>query len=408
MRQMSKRLLTIMLMLATAVPALAGQAERLVERGVREMNSEEYAGAIKLFERAIRADAGSVEAFFQLGYAHYQRAFLRGSAEKADKEDARRAVEAFETALALEPRLGSLEEPFLLYHSLAQCHEALGRYKPALNAIGKAARASPRNPMPHLYAARLRHKMKNPDMASANLRVSVRRARRVDAYPHLARLIRSDSLFSGLLEIPQNEVILDAYEAVEAGALTEDEAEERIRGFDSLRDSIRDVPTETISEALDAPLKDPRVVERLEAADSAYRSQRYREAIDYYDAALMADERKGTLDGRAKARIYERIAASYRHVGLAGEAIDVLEDALTKLPASSSAYYELALCHSLDGRLSDALSYLEKSLKNAYTREQLRKTLLLARTDDEFEPLWDLPRFQQILTSYSDDPEAGL
>jgi len=384
-------------------PRRKSKAGRLIVGGLKEFKAQRYSAAINRFEKATRTDSTSANAFFHLGNAYYHRAFSGGAPENADKDDARNAVDAYETALAIDERLTSVKDPFLLYHGLAQSYDALGRYPDALKAIRSATKASRRNPMPHLYGARIRYKMRDFEMSQKNFYYSVRRARRVRAYPALAQLIKTDPMFSSLLTIPQNKLILEVYDALHNGTLTEEEAKERIRGYRPYRDALSNLPTRKPGSfrTPDSDPRDPEVVRRIEEAHLAFNHERYRQAISAYQDALSVDSQKGTLDLVQKSLILERIGASYLNLGLAGEAVRVLRHAVRTMPNNSAAHYQLALAYSVNGELGNALSSLNRALDNATTLPQLRKTLLLARTDSEFEPLKELTRYREIIKSHS-------
>ncbi|HAH06785.1 MAG TPA: hypothetical protein DCM05_09715 [Elusimicrobia bacterium] len=385
-------------MMAAAMPSFAAKVQSLLEQGSQALRQQQYSQAIAVFEKATRADSSSAEAFFKLGDAYYQRAFQRGTPDKADKDDAQNATEAYEAALALDPDLKAVTNPYLLHHGLALSQQALGRYDEALSNFRKATQISPRNPMPNLYAAALRWRMQDFEMSSANLEVSVQRARKARMYPALAKLVRTNALFTDLLAAPKNQVILESYDAVAAGTLDEREARARIEGASSYRDSLTNERSRRPA-ALEAPQVDPKVQEALDRANGQYQAQLFHEAIASYDEALDIDSRKGTLDSIQRTLVYSKMGASYRQQGLAPEAIRLLERAVEEVPQNSEAYYELALSYSVSGRLALAMSALSKAFDNAATLADQRKTLLLARTDSELEPLRDLPKFQELIKS---------
>ena len=373
---------------ASAAATLAKQASGLLKK-------LRYAKAIALLNQAAAMDPESAELFSRLGDAHFQKAFRKGP-EKADKKSAARAVAAYEKALALEK--GKVKGSYLLYHGLALSYEAIGKPSSALETWRKAAKASPSNPLPDLYAASLRYKMGDAELSASNLSAGIRRARKINAYPSIARLIRSDAAFSGLLSSPSNQAVLDVYDAVHAGKLREDEA---AQAPTDLRDSLRDIPMEAMRAPPAAVELDPRVSQPLSQADYAFQQQKYRAAIEAYKETLSADKRKGTLDPTRKSLVYERIGASYRQLGLVGEAVRFLEKALGQMPQNSEAHFQLALSFAAGGKLGSALDSLEDSLKNAATPADLRKLLLSARTEPDFQALRTLQEFQQTLSAHS-------
>lgn len=375
-------------------------AIRLIAAGERAMKKAQYTTAIVNFGKAAESSSRSVDAFARLGTAYFHRAFANGQGGQADETDCRRALDAYDTALAIDPKLRGAKDPFMLFHGTAQCQEALGRRKEALKAIGKATRVSRENPMPYLYGALLRQRMKDNEMSSANFYYSVRRARRSGSYPELAKLIRSDSRFSGLLSVTQNKNILEAFDAVESGVLSMAEAKERIRGKNTYRDALTNLPRSK-PKSLDAAPSDPKTARYIEEGRSAYRQGRYRASIDAFRDALAADAKKGTLTRAQKSMLLESIGTAYRQLGLVEEATRVLRRSIDEMKENYSAHYQLALSLSLAGRVTDSLKELDRALGHASTASQLRKTLLLARTDTELTPVRDMPRYDKLIRKHS-------
>ena len=409
------------LVAAISVPAFAApktankaKAGRLLVEGMKQLEAQQLSTAIALFDKATRVDSNSANAFFRLGDAYYRRAFQKGTPESADKDDVHNAIEAYETALGLDPELETIKDPFLLYHGLAQCDEALGRYQDALETIKKAGLLAPQNPMPYLYGAKLRYKMREFEKSSENLLYSVRRARKIKAYPALAKLVRTDPLFVNLLDVPRNRAIFDAYDAVQTGTLSEAEAQGRIDGKTDYRDSLTPARQNVATRPGAAPLRDPVVLKKLDMGNAAFNQQHYRESILEFQSALNEDSRRGTLDPAQRSMIYERIGTCYRGMGLTSEAIRVLTHAVEQQPDNAGAYYQLALSYSANGELNNALAALNQSLSAAQTQPELRKIMLQARTDMEFTPVRDLPKFREILSSHSPKastprgPKSGL
>jgi tetratricopeptide (TPR) repeat protein len=386
--------------------ASRARAGRTVITGIRAMKEQNYSKAIVIFERAAKQDSRWSNAFFHLGNAYYHRAFAQGSPETADRDDASNAIDAFETALALDPALRSIRQPHKLYHGLAQSYEAVGRYDEALASIKDGAAVSPRNPMPNLYGARLRYRMRDFVMSSKNFYVSVARAHKIKSYPQLSKLIRSNGLFVPLLSVPQNRVILDAFDAVTEGTLSLAEARERIKTGDTggMRDALADRPSASVQMPQvvkrPEPRQDPDVLKAIELGHLAFNVRRYREAVKHYENAFALDRARGTMDSVQKSMLFERIGSSYRKLGLANEAVQVLERAVGELPDNSTAYYQLALANAQMGKVGDAMSHLNRSLETARSMSELRKTLLMTKTDTEFEGLYDLPRFADIVKSF--------
>lgn len=381
------------------------RAARLLAEGRQAERARQYSRAISLYEKATKLDPSSADAFFHLGNAYYARAYAVGTGDKADKDDSQAAADAYQTAAALDPKAKAVRDPFTLYHSLAQSLETVGEYRKALEALKGASKHNPDNPMPHLYGARIRMKMSDPERATANLYWSIKRARKLNMYPQLARMIKADPRFSGLMSIPQSRVIVDSFDAVQSGAITEDAAVERIRlagEREGLRDAVSDRPSSRTSRpaSMDAPVTDPVVLQRIDDGHRAFEAGDFRQAVTDYQNALTADGPKGTMDAVLRSMVLERLGASYRHMGHAGEGIRVLTRAVETLPENSSAHYELALCFAAGGQPGAALSALNRALDTAGTLAQLRKTLLLSKTDPELASVREIPRYRLIIDSH--------
>ncbi|HVE12599.1 MAG TPA: tetratricopeptide repeat protein [Elusimicrobiota bacterium] len=436
MMSLSRALLAACAVLALSLPASArarrpravapaprspAQARRLVAEGIRQTQARQYSTAIAGLEKAVKMDDSSAEAFARLGDAYYKRAYEGKSTAGADKDDAQSAVDAFRTSLALDPAGRSITDLYGVHHALAQCYDVLGRRDDALAVLKVAAFESPKNPMPNLYAASLRMRMGDTALAAANFETSVKRAYRVQKVPELARLVRSDSSFSDLLSLPANQATLRAYEGAAGGTMSEAQAEERSRsaraatGTDQpaetgmrdavasrsaqLRDSIKGQAAAQRADPRTAG--DPEVYQILDKANNAFAAQRMAEAANYYRATLEADSKRGSLDEVQRSLVLERLGTAYRQQGATTEAARVLEGAVEQMPQNASAHYQLALCYATDGQLAKSLTSLNKALDAAPTKADLRKFMLLARTDSELEGARDLPKFDEILRAHT-------
>ncbi|MBI5199967.1 MAG: tetratricopeptide repeat protein [Elusimicrobia bacterium] len=378
------------------------RAANLILEGKSSMAHRSFNGAIAAFQAATEADPGSAEAFLQLGNAYYERGFSRGTPDKAETKDVQRALAAFENAKALDPEGHGVSEPFLLHHGMGQCYEALGRYDQAADSLRKASQTARHNPMPPLYAAELRYKMRDLKQSSESLLESVERARRIKAYRSLAKLVRTHPQFSGLMQVPQNKMILETFDAVEAGQVPEDQAKAQVEERLSMRDALASMPTsEARKLVIAAAAPDPRVQQWLEEADGDFKWRKYRRAVMEYEQVLKLDGTRGSLGAAERGRIYQNIGTAYRQLGLTNEAVTALERAAQEMPDSSTTYYQLALALSTQGQFTSSLHALELALQHAHSNSDLRMTLLLTRTDSELEPLRDLPGYQRLLVQYA-------
>ncbi|OGR60790.1 MAG: hypothetical protein A2X36_03650 [Elusimicrobia bacterium GWA2_69_24] len=371
--------------------------------------ARDYSSVIRCNESRIAENPRDAAAFSRLGEAYYYRAFQRGTPEQGDLTDAEGAVDAYETALQLDPKFKVLQNPSLLYHGLAQCYDSLGRRDQALEAFQEAARLAPRNPMPLLYRARLYCKRNDRKLCIDSFQSGVRRARRFRVYPKLALLARTDPRFQGIMEVPQNQVILDSYDAVQRGLLSDAEARDRIQNADILRDAVHaalvgnriQLPRPPAAVRPEAPTLDRQVVGFIDAGHIAFHSGAFRDAVDSYQAALSADEEKGALDPARKALLFERIGASYRRLGLVELALPALERTVPGAPQTPSGLYELALCHALKGDVDAALGALASALEKAPNSVSLGRLLKAARSDRELSRVRKSEEFDRILAVHS-------
>lgn len=391
----------------TAKPAPAGRAETYLKAGMENLEKQEHTAAISNFTRATTLQGGSA-AYFLLGYAYYQRGFMGGSPETAEKQDALETINAYSMALALDPGLAAVQQPYRLYHSMALCYEALNSYEKAVDAYKKAFEAAPHNPMLPLYAARLRYKMNDAPKSAANLSLSLKRARLLGKEGAIVKLVRSDPLFSMMMESAQHRRVLKEYDSsipAEATAATARTGGDVASAPAELRDSLRSAP----SQPRPAPrAEDQAVTERLGAANEEFKFRRYREAIEAYNETMTLNQQSGILNPGQEAFIHERIGTSYNRLGLSHEAIRVLQRSVQQMPFNSSAHYQLALAYAVSGSYSESLRALSEAFKTAPSSGELRKYMLLAKTDSELEPVRDLPGFRTILTDYKERLQARL
>ncbi|MBI5209795.1 MAG: tetratricopeptide repeat protein [Elusimicrobia bacterium] len=423
-------------------------ASTLAEEGLKELKAGRYPEAIARLERAAAKDASSAKAWFGLGNAFHRRSLARGAADSPDKDDARAAVAAFEKGLTLDPRLASLPEPFSLYAALEECRRAVGDNEKALKDNLKAIEVSRDNFMPRLQRASLHFSREEWASSSVALYRSVLAARRFHAYPQLSRLIRQAPRFASLLELPQNKIILDTYDAVEAGDLSDKEAEAEVRDYVDIVAAAKEEDSEAASgtrlaaqapaaapaepssdlsglkgfevaavqrtdgdlrDSLNDPSSSPRrevpaspaefVRERVRQGDDAFASERLREAILAYESAMTADAMRHELPLDEEARLFERIGSAYRRLGMFPEALQALTKALSQPAKRATSYYELALYCAEKMDLDRSLSFLEKALKTASSAQESTRLARDARRDKAFASLRKLRkgRFDSLL-----------
>lgn len=390
-----------------------GQASALLQAGMESLERKEYSAAINSFSKATRAKGDSAS-YFLLGYAYYQRGFLAGDPDRADKQDALEAVNAFGTALALDPSLAQLTQPYKLYFSLAMCDEALGSYEKAVDAYKKAFLNAPRNPMLPLYAARLRYRMNELSKSRANLELALSLAKKegkakavvtmVETDPkfsimlandaHLAALRKLDPMAQGPAQAVQ---VAQAQPAASPAAYAQ--AGFSLRDATTVRDSVRGTtPADDRTATLRAQDKD--VLDALAAANDDFKFRNYRQAINGYNDAMTLNEGSGILNPTQVAFIYERIGTSYNKLGQSAEAIRSLRKCVQAAPTDAAAHYQLALAYAVLGRFQESIHALGDTFDSAPNGGELRKFMLLSKTDTELDPVRDLPAFKAMLDEH--------
>ena len=257
--------------------------------------------------------------------------------------------------------------------------------------------------MPPLYLAELELRRGSARSSAESLLEAVERARKAHTYAALSRLVRRHPQFAALAQAPRTVILLHDYDDVEKGVLPLAAARERAEDRFAMRDSLNDLPRGAADRSRTRILAagDKRVLGLIEDADDDFKWHKYRQALAGYRAAFEADRRRGTLTGAERARVLENAGVAYRKLGQTDDAVTMLRRSIQEVPRTSSAYYQLALAQSAAGRFLDALNALDQSLRNAPNTAELRKTLLLARTDAELDSMRDMPGFSQILDEHS-------
>lgn len=375
----------------------AAEAKALVKAGLSHLEDQNYDAAISNFSKATKEGAESAT-YFLLGYAHYQRGFRAGAPETADKEDAMQTINAYAMAVTLDPELETVSEPYRLYHSLALSYEAVQSYDKAIEAYKMAFQAAPENPLLPLYASRLRYRMGDMPKATDNLALSLKKAKATNKDKALVKMIKTNPLFSMLAGNPAlRESTGDDSEApitIAQAAFTAGE---------EFRDSVRSAPdnrTQMMAAAL--PAAHPAVMEQLASADEQFRFRRYSAAIDRYNEALKLDERVASLSQTQLAILYERMGTSYNKMGGSAQAVRALQRSLQQMPNNTAAHYQIALAYAVAGKTSESLRALTEAFTSAPSAGELKRYMLLAKTDVELEAVRDHQGYAGLMSQYSD------
>lgn len=370
------------------------EARKLMSEGLGSLERGEYSAAISSLNKAVRKQ-GTVSSYFLLGWAHYQRGFKHGAVETADRDDAQSAIDAYGMAVSLDPKLSELPDASRLYFSLALCDEAVESYDRALEAYKSALKAAPNKALIPLHAARLRLKMKDEDKAMSNLEMALSKARKSGHEGALISLVKRDPAFAPLVADRAMRRAL-GISAAEARTETMIASNADFRG-EEMRDAVRDTPARVAP-----PAQDPAVLEKIAQGNLEAKFRRYQNAVSAYNEALTINQEKMTLSAAQVASIYEKIGASYNKIGSADLAVRSLQKSLQQDPMNAGAEYQIALAYAMSGKTAQALHALKESFANCGDPAELRRLVLLSKTDVEFEAVRDLPAFSQVMADVAD------
>ncbi|OGR95805.1 MAG: hypothetical protein A2V88_13915 [Elusimicrobia bacterium RBG_16_66_12] len=352
------------------------EASRLMSEGLGSLERGETSAAISALNKAVRRQ-GTVSSYFLLGWAHYQRGFKLGSTEAADRDDAQSAIDAYTMALSLDPALTELPDRSRLYFSMALCYEAVESYDRALNAYKMALSAAPSKALIPVHAARLRMKMKDTAKVMANIEMALKKAIQNGQEKTLRDQVRRDPAFAPLIANNETRKAL--------GIAAAD-----FRG-EEMRDAVRDTPKRA------APAQDPAVLEKISAGNIEFKFRRYLSAVAAYNEALAIDSERATLGAARTAAVYERIGAAYNKVGQSESALQALQKSLQQDPMNADARYQTALAYAVSGKTASALRAVKEAFSSAANTSELRRLVLLAKTDVELEAVRDLPGFRPLV-----------
>lgn len=369
------------------------QAQALMSQGLGSLQRGEYTAAISSLNKAVRKQ-GTVSSYFLLGWAHYQRGFHHGSVETADRDDAQSAIDAYDQAIALDPKLADLPDASRLYFSLALCDEAIESYDRALMAYKTALRLAPNKALIPLHAARLRLKMKDEDKAMSNLDMALSKARKAGREDKLIALVKRDPAFAPILADRQMRRAMGVSAADAEGTLVASNAD---FSGEEMRDAVRDTPARTAPAA-----QDPAVLEKIATGNMEFKFRRYLSAVAAYEGALSLNRDKMTLTPAQVAAVYEKIGASFNKTGASDRAIAALQKSLQQNPMDSGAAYQIALAYAMSGKTAQSLHALKESFANCGQPAELRRLVILSKTDVELEAVRDLPGFRQVVADQAD------
>lgn len=370
------------------------EVKRLMSEGLGDLQRGEYSAAITSLNKAVRKQ-GSVSTYFLLGWAHYQRGFKQGAVETADRDDAQSAIDAYGMAINLDPKLKELPDASRLYFSLALCEEAVDANERALEDYKQALRLAPNKALIPLHAARLRLKMHDEDKAMSNLNMAMDKARKDGHEVALLKAVQNDPAFAPILA---NSAMRRMLGVSAPAAKTQDmiASNADFRG-EEMRDSVRDTPSRVA-----APAQDPAVLDKIATGNLEFKFRRYQNAVAAYNEALSINSERMTLSADQVAGLYEKIGTSYNKIGQAEQAVRSLQKSLQQNPMNAGAHYQIALAYAMDGKTAAALHALKESFDSTGDPAELRRLVLLSKTDVELEAVRDLPGFSQLSADVAD------
>ncbi|MBI3566291.1 MAG: tetratricopeptide repeat protein [Elusimicrobia bacterium] len=376
-------------------PKVDPVAAKLMSEGLGDLQRGEYTAAISVFNKAVRSQRG-VSTYFLLGWAHYQRGFKHGAVETADRDDAQSAIDAYQLAIETDPTLAELPDASRLHFSMALCQEAVGSYDAALESYKRALKAAPNKALIPLHAARLRLKMKDEDKAMSNLEMALSKARKNGHEGALIAAVKRDPSFAPLIENPMTRRALGVSKAEAAASADLVASNFDVRG-DEMRDAVRDTPARPAPAA-----QDPAVVEKIASGDLEFKFRRYQNAVTAYNEALAIDQEKTTLSKDKVAALYEKIGTAYNKIGSSEQAVRSLQKSLQMNPMNAGAYYQVALGYAMAGKTTAALHALKETFSSCSNPTELRRLVLLSKTDVELEAVRDLPGYSQTMAEVAD------
>lgn len=370
-------------------PKMDKQAAEFMSLGLGNLERGEYSAAISSLSKAVRKQ-GSVSTYFLLGWAHYQRGFKGGSVEGADKDDAQSAIDSFQMALSLDSKLKELPDASRLHFALAMSQEAVQNYDAALESYKNAYRAAPEKALIPLHAARLRFKMKDSEKAMSNLDIAFKKASKHGQVAALQAAAKKDPSFRTLLASPMHRRAIGIVESEDAMVAANDV------NPGEMRDALRDQAPKA------APAQDPEVLDKVAQGNLEFKFRRFGAAIMAYQDALGLDQERMTLGAPQKAAIWEKIGTCYNKTGQSDMALAALRKALQDNPMNPSAHYQSALALAVSGKTNAALGSLKETFNASTNPADLRRFVLMAKTDGELEAVRDLPEFRATVASYAD------
>jgi tetratricopeptide (TPR) repeat protein len=235
--------------------------------------------------------------------------------------------------------------------------------------------------------------MKDEDKAMSNLTMAMDKARKSGHEGALIAAVQRDPSFAPLLANRAMRRMLGVA-APAPGGMVASNAD--FRG-EEMRDSVRDAPARVA-----VPAQDPAVLDKIASGNLEFKFRRYQNAVVAYNEALSINSERMTLSADQIAGLYEKIGTSYNKVGQSEQAVRSLQKSLQQNPMNAGAHYQIALAYAMSGKTGASLHALKESFSSTGDPAELRRLVLLAKTDVELEAVRDLPAFQQAVADVAD------
>jgi tetratricopeptide (TPR) repeat protein len=310
-------------------------------------------------------------------------------------------------------------------------NEEKGHLDAAMKQLRLAIRLDRSDPEPFLQATRVRHKMGDREKAAGNLYFAVQRARRAGEYAAFAERVRTDEDYKGVLGDSGNSRVLDLFDAVDGGLMTEADAKARLRKPEPLRDAlagiagpsaalrapVTPIPSQLLppgGKTVRKPLRTPaettticakgcsktRLDDLLSRAELSFGEGRYEDAAAQFELSLTLAELGDGMTEQRRGKTFERIGVSLRRMGLVRESITPLKAATRYLKGGTSAELQLAASYSKLGDERRSLKMLRRVFKKATAARASDVMVARIQADPEFSAITGSPRYEDLVARY--------
>jgi tetratricopeptide (TPR) repeat protein len=229
----------------------------------------------------------------------------------------------------------------------------------------------------------------------SNLAMAMDKAEKAGHESALIAAVQNDPSFAPILANKAMRRMLGVAAPAADGKMVATNAD--FRG-EEMRDSVRDTPSRPAA----APAQDPVVLDKIASGNVEFNFRRYQNAIAAFNEALSINSERLTLSADQVAGLYEKIGTAYNKIGSAEQAIRSLQKSLQQNPMNAAAHYQIALAYAMDGKTSASLHALKECFGSTGDPAELRRLVLLAKTDVELEAVRDLPGFTEITADVAD------